>query len=56
MQAYAQSFQFLDLSGPTYFAPLLEQVAILGAQHQKQAPNQYMVLMIITDGAIHDME
>ncbi|RLN52691.1 hypothetical protein BBJ28_00006899 [Nothophytophthora sp. Chile5] len=61
--AYANSFQFVRLHGPTKFAPLIRQAATIAATFS--APSQqmggggslkYFVLLIITDGAIMDMQ
>ena len=55
MQAYQCSLQCVELSGPTYFAPLLSE-AMKVAQHCKANGSlQYEILLIITDGEIHDM-
>ncbi|KAJ0399790.1 hypothetical protein ATCC90586_009830 [Pythium insidiosum] len=57
LQAYAQSFPFVQLHGPTCFAPLVRQAATI-AQHFSQPPAalKYFVLLILTDGAIMDMD
>lgn len=54
MQAYFTALQFVELSGPTYFEGVLAgamQVASANVQR-----NCYSVLLIITDGEIHDMD
>lgn len=54
MDAYQNSLLHVELSGPTYFAPIIsgaEQVAAAS-----QFNNVYTVLLIITDGEIHDMK
>lgn len=47
--------KFLSLDGPTYFAPMLKEVV----EHTRAAfasdPNSYTVMLILTDGCIHDM-
>lgn len=65
LEAYATSLQLVQLHGPTFFAPLINQ-AINIVQHftgpQAPVPGQppsslkYYVLLIITDGAIMDMQ
>ncbi|TMW56857.1 hypothetical protein Poli38472_006867 [Pythium oligandrum] len=62
MQAYANSFPFIQLHGPTFFAPLINQAATI-AQTFSQPPTpgmpmplKYFVLLIITDGVIMDMD
>lgn len=54
MQAYFTGLQFVELAGPTYF-----EGVIGGAMQVAQAniqKNCYSVLLIITDGEIHDMD
>jgi len=56
MNTYLYSLQSVELSGPTYFSPLISEV-MRYCQHQKNNPNGlYTVLLILTDGEIHDME
>lgn len=53
LDAYAQAIQRVTLWGPTNFAPVIRHtidIARTGGQEQK-----YLVLLIITDGAITDM-
>lgn len=67
LQAYASSFQVVQLHGPTYFAPLVRQAATIATHFSTQgqmmpgmtvvtASLKYFVLLIITDGAIMDMQ
>lgn len=59
MQAYANSFGFVSLHGPTYFAPLIRQAASIATHFSQQGGGEclkYFVLLIITDGAIMDMQ
>ncbi|KAG1662681.1 hypothetical protein FOA52_014607 [Chlamydomonas sp. UWO 241] len=54
LQAYRQALQAWQLSGPTLFTPLLRvanQMASVREAHLK-----YNVLLILTDGCIHDMQ
>ena len=44
----------LSFSGPTYFAPLLNQA--LSNIKNNPNPNVYHILLILTDGMINDME
>jgi len=57
MQAYELSLCSVALSGPTYFAPLLSVVnqAIFNPEISQQA-QEYNILLILTDGAIMDMQ
>ncbi|KAL4144256.1 hypothetical protein PRNP1_013394 [Phytophthora ramorum] len=62
MNAYSNSFQFVQLHGPTMFAPLVHQAAAIARTfsapvEQGASGNlKYFVLLIITDGAIMDMQ
>lgn len=53
LEAYKANQRQIGLGGPTLFAPLLEQFL----QYVKGFANYtvYQVLLILTDGAIHDM-
>lgn len=55
MECYRNVLPFVELSGPTLFNPLLMETMKL-AQSMKQEGGQYIVLLILTDGQIHDME
>lgn len=41
--------------GPTVFAPLIRE-AMIKAKILKEEGNQYMIVLILTDGEIHDMQ
>lgn len=61
MDVYAKSFAYLTLHGPTYFAPLIRQAGTIAQLFSQPTPNsaqslKYFVLLIITDGAIMDMD
>jgi len=60
LQAYRYKVPQLSFSGPTYFAPLLEKiitnVASETAAAPIDAPIKYHVLLIITDGAVDDLD
>ena len=53
MKTYKEVLNHIYLAGPTYFAPVLENFMV----HAKEAEAkmQYQVLLILTDGTIHDM-
>jgi len=56
MDAYAYAIRNVELSGPTYFAPLITEACKV-AEMNKQAENDtYTILLILTDGEIHDMD
>lgn len=54
-QLYNNVLANVSLSGPTYFAPLLEQVTNMTKIVANQNPDNYTILLILTDGVIHDM-
>ncbi|CAM9367387.1 unnamed protein product [Ascophyllum nodosum] len=55
---YRESLLRIQLSGPTLFAPVINQAAAMAASTMTQDPlnQQYTILMIITDGIITDMD
>ena len=57
VKTYKESLNYIILSGPTYFSPLIRKVN----QSMRELVNSgkylnYMILMIITDGIISDMD
>jgi len=53
---YRQTLPGIKFSGPTHFGPILE--TFLGHCRKQQGgakPTNYNVLLILTDGTIHDM-
>ncbi|CAM9106881.1 unnamed protein product [Scytosiphon promiscuus] len=58
LSTYRESLTRIQLSGPTLFAPVISQAASLAASTVTKDPNcqQYTILLLITDGAICDME
>lgn len=55
-QLYNQAIMNVELSGPTYFAPLLREVINFTKANAQSTPDNYTVLLILTDGEIHDMD
>ena len=53
IQIYKESLRKAELSGPTYFAPLLNNIADFTT---KSPEGVYFILMILTDGEICDMK
>lgn len=54
-ELYTHCLQNVEFSGPTYFAPLLKENIHYTRQALKTEPWHYSILLILTDGAIHDM-
>lgn len=52
---YSHCLKNVDFSGPTYFAPLIKAVVEETKQAYRSNPDAYTVLLVITDGCIHDM-
>ena len=44
------------MSGPTLFAPMLEEINKFAQEKFKENPLNYTVLLVLTDGVIHDMD
>lgn len=55
IQSYLNSFNHLQLSGPTYFGPLLQNVCRMTEVNVQRNPKNYTILVILTDGMIHDL-
>ena len=56
MTMYQKALTHVELSGPTYFGPLLEETMKLAQGCKQSGSNVYQTLLILTDGAIHDMD
>ena len=54
MAVYSQAVCTVELYGPTYFAPVVNMAATIASQ--QSAHQKYFVLLIITDGAILDLQ
>jgi hypothetical protein len=55
-QLYNNALNYVRLSGPTYFAPLLAELENFTREELNRSPDNYTVLLILTDGSIHDMD
>ena len=55
LDVYRRAIHNTTLSGPTYFNEVLNKAASEARECQKDT-NKYLVLLIITDGCIHDMD
>jgi hypothetical protein len=57
MDMYKSALSFVNFSGPTLFAELLQQVITpLEQEPVDQSQQIYKILLILTDGEIHDMQ
>jgi hypothetical protein len=50
MQLYQNALSNLQLSGPTYFGPIVEQVAKIATNCKQNQAYVYQTLLILTDG------
>lgn len=55
IEGYRQALSYLSFAGPTLFAPLLRE-AMNVCQNMKNQIKDYMILLILTDGIIHDKD
>lgn len=57
MRTYRQALERVELSGPTLFAQVIQTAVTMAESELVNQQNQrYYVLLILTDGAIHDMQ
>ncbi|CAN0060588.1 unnamed protein product [Ectocarpus sp. 4 AP-2014] len=58
LETYRQSLKRVELSSPTLFAPVIRKVGSEAASTMTKDPSQqyYTILLLITDGAIMDVE
>ena len=50
MQLYQNALKHLSLSGPTYFGPIIDQVAKIASDCKQNQAYVYQTLLILTDG------
>ncbi|CAM6006454.1 unnamed protein product [Sphagnum balticum] len=55
MGMYANALPNVELSGPTYFGPIIKEFVSLAKQTHDERSYLYQILLILTDGEIHDM-
>jgi len=56
MQAYMHGIKHVELSGPTYFNPLITEAVKACQVNLQNEADVYTILLILTDGEIHDMD
>lgn len=54
--AYQNALRQVALSGPTLFCPIISQTNQFATAYQQQNAYCYNILLIITDGVIHDLD
>lgn len=52
---YTQALSKVELSGPTFFAPMFKEVLKFTELSYQEDSDNYTVLLVITDGSIHDI-
>lgn len=53
---YHSACQDIIFSGPTYFAPIFQQVLDFTNRRFEMDPNNYTVFLLLTDGIVNDMQ
>lgn len=53
VEAYKEATKFVMLSGPTTFAPIIEQAVAMSKAYENK---QYIILVIFTDGDVSDVQ
>ena len=56
MDAYAHVLPNVSFDGPTYFVPILNEIIKIACQCRDMCGDIYYILLILTDGEIHDMQ
>lgn len=55
MDTYAYALKNVELAGPTLFGPLIKQAMQVAQANKQSSAGIYSILLILTDGEIHDM-
>ena len=56
MKTYAECIRHVELSGPTLFSPLINETMKIALKNREKGSVEYSILLVLTDGEIHDME
>merc|ERR1712151_1004397 len=56
LDIYREKVNNIKFLGPTHFAPVIKKAKEQVIAHQKVDPTMYYILLILTDGEIHDMQ
>ena len=56
IDVYKRVLQTVKMDGPTYFENILEKAIDLAKKSVSKGSKEYLVLLILTDGQIHDMQ
>jgi len=55
LNAYKNCLKYIRLNGPTLFAPVINTVVETAKESHKTGGAEFQILLILTDGVIHDM-
>lgn len=56
MESYNYALSNCELNGPTLFCPIITEVMKICRESKASEDEQYYILLILTDGEIHDMD
>jgi len=56
MESYNYALHNAELNGPTLFCPIISEVMKICQSSKLSEDDQYYILLILTDGEIHDMD
>jgi len=56
MDVYSKHLRLMEFSGPTFFAPLFREAMNVAQVNKMQNNGVYTILLVLTDGEIHDMD
>eukprot|EP00828_Plagiopyla_frontata_P003800 TRINITY_DN11254_c0_g1_i2.p2 TRINITY_DN11254_c0_g1~~TRINITY_DN11254_c0_g1_i2.p2 ORF type:complete len:323 (-),score=48.85 TRINITY_DN11254_c0_g1_i2:185-1153(-) len=56
LDAYLYAINHVNLSGPTLFSPMFQKAMEISKNHKASGEDKYVILLILTDGEIHDMD
>jgi len=54
-ETYQRAINSYPLCGPTFFAPVINKAVTMASEMKENHENSYVILLILTDGVIHDM-
>jgi len=55
MSVYSNALKQVELAGPTLFNPLISDACKIAQDYKASGSDTYIILLILTDGEIHDM-
>jgi hypothetical protein len=56
MGLYNKALTSVELAGPTYFGPIIREAFKMAEMNAREGSTTYQILLILTDGEIHDMD